>query len=200
MKLIKMLASFALLLLVSFTARGQQPIIGGNLISAQPGPVLVQLLAANVPAPLTWEMPIRWYVAGSVTETRSTGGDIGSPLVPFGSFGSFPGQQSVGNTISTPSLPASTFVVLAARIVTPGTPQALFNDERTLYSHTGTLARPFFSTPSGAVPAAVFAGPNNTVRVGFTFDEGFFSNPAFSFSPRFLDYPIRVVVSNVCVK
>jgi hypothetical protein len=64
--------------------------------------------------------------------------------------------------------------------------------------HTGTDKHLLIDVvPSGQVVsahafAAVFPGPGNTVNVGFLTSP---TSPLFS---NFLDYPIRVLISNVC--
>jgi len=188
----------------------QQPVVGGTLVVASPGPVTVELLADTTPASLDWYLPLSWKTGPRILDYSSSDGHVYSCKVggniscgytaadfsgrvgkalahpaPSGEPGW--SNNAPGTRISSPALTAGTTVFLAASTYSEFDPAYGWTQRHLV--RTGGAPGELLNelSPRNAV---VFAGPGNTVRIGFT-DSG--SEP----SANFLDYPIRIQVSNV---
>jgi hypothetical protein len=217
MKLMKKLLQFAgLLVLLPIGTAVHAQIAGGTLFSAAPGPVTMQLLGYNVPSSVNintfprqvggWETFASWVTGPGFGDWRSTRGNdpVTGPLTPSGTFGGYSGYDAtVGRTISTPALAAGTLTTMVSVFDIAGTPPAAFNDGFFGVAHTGWptpdsggfSAYTYWARGGGISesPAMLFPGDNNTVRVGFML-------PGMTASSNFLDYSVRILVGNVCVR
>jgi len=213
-KALKLYGLLAATLVAAPLAQAQQPMIGGTLQVAAPGPVTVQLLADETPASLDWYLPLAWKTGprlldysstdGSTYTCRAAGSTTTCGYTPADFSGRIGREEAApapsgkpgwsnnarGATISSPSLAAGTPVFIAA---------STFSTFDTAY---GWTQRHLIRT--GGVPgelaieknarqAVVFAGPGNSVLIGLT-------DSAAPLSTNFLDYPIRILVSNVYVR
>jgi len=218
MKLLKtllQLAGLLALLPIGITVHAQQSIVGGTLYSAAPGPVTMQLLGYNVPSSVNigstprqvsgWETFASWVTGTGSGDWRSTRGNdpVVSPLTPSGTFGGYSGYDAtIGRTISTPTLAAGTLTTMVSVFSIAGTAAAGFSDGFFGAAHTGwptpdsggfSAYTYWAAAGSSFSPAMVFPGDNNTARVGFML-------PGMSASSNFLDYSVRILVGNVCVR
>jgi hypothetical protein len=179
-------------------------VIGGTLLVAQPGPVTMQLVRNGMPSGVHWELPIVWSTGAgpaSYGTTRAAGPD---PFPSGGTLGQNGGGQppatGVGTTVASPALAAGTPLIFGATFfVVPVNPVQL-HQTGMLPGQEKTFGMPQFDR------AAVVAGPGNTAWIGFgerlgTLDRSLgavsFAQPP---SLNFLDYPIQILVSNVCLR
>jgi hypothetical protein len=217
MKLPKLL-HFSALLLLSFlavaSARAQQPIAGGTLYSAAPGPVTMELLAGKMPDTYrgSWSLEIAWPTGPGYDQyavSRTTRHDPGYEGIPtggmFGTFQPFFANVTPGAKVSTPPLGAGTSVFFPANMLgcvrcdqayQPGS-YSIYQDVYAGMPAPGYYFQPNPLPPGWAArnlqPAAVFPGENNTARIGYAVPAG---GPL---SSNFLDYPVRILVGNICV-
>jgi hypothetical protein len=207
----------SVLLLASFMAvapaRAQQPPAGyGSLYVAAPGPVTMQLLAdQSSPSAVNWNVHMVWLTGPGFYDYQFLGGAAngcsggvcsgsnGSPQSSrFGREMAGPNpsgwsNNAPGTLLTSPNLGAGTTVgfmsqsISGFRIEPPGNSAA----DRFMMLTSGI---PIQLTQDWAYrPAAIFAGQDNTARIGFNTS---LSAPQ---STNFLDYPIRILVGNVCL-
>jgi hypothetical protein len=182
-RLIKMAGLVAGMLLAAVSARAQQPIIGGALFVASPGTVNMTFHGSNTPptvlmpgvgmVPFNWHLTVGWSTGSGPIDLAWRAKGFTFPVVD--GFSSVP-RDSV---LSTPDLTAGTLVFAQAAIV------CCEGDIVTGLPGKNTVGRNTI--------AAVFPGPGNTARIGFPAP----NRTQFS---NFLDYPLRVLISNVCVR
>ena len=191
-------------------AQTQAQIIGGTLYTAMPGPVSMQMVEDRTGLAFNWFLPLRWRTgpldndyAESIGERSvcSSNGCTSPPRdltqqlgrINAGQFGNSSAWSNnlPGTTISSPALSANNVVIIGTHIFS----NFDFNDPNplNLLAHTGDMPVGFLTTQPARF-AAMFPGPNHTVGIGFPMDH------FAPMSSNFLDYSIRIIVSNVCVK
>jgi hypothetical protein len=176
---------YLLMAMSAAPAQAQQPIVGGTLYTAMPGPVSMQLVADRTGSSLNWFLPLRWRTGPLDLDYESTLQQLGRTNSPAWS------NNAPGTTLSSPALPARNVIIIGAHIFSDFN----FSDPNplNLLVHTGDMPVGFL-TEQPIRAAVIFRGANQTVGIGFPIDH---------FSPvssNFLDYPIRILLSNVCVR
>jgi hypothetical protein len=187
-------------------AQAQAQIIGGTLYTAMPGTFSISLVEDRAGASLNWYLPIRWRT-GPGDQDYAAPGDSRMICTASGSCTSTTADltqrlgrtnspawsnNSPGTTLTSPILPANNVVIIGAHVFSDFNPDPHANVLNIL-GYTGDIPVGFL-TLQPARFAAIFPGPNHTVGIGFPMDH------FAPMSSNFLDYSIRIIVSNVCVK
>jgi hypothetical protein len=171
------------LFLVAGPVGAQQPIVGGTLYVAVPGQVQTTLLGRNVPISQGWLYITLWSTGPGPQDWASAGDDWMYVPPPGG-----PSNANIGRRLSpTPVLAADTVVYSRTIWFTN-------NDSPGAMTLTGQpQPKDFGNTRDPRYLAAVFPGPGNTAMIGF-------SLLGAPLPANFLDYPLRILISNVCVR
>jgi hypothetical protein len=167
-----------------------QGIRGGNLYVAQPGPVTMTLQGYSGPVDNFWTIAPGWSTGPGARDwfvAGLTGPANGMQIIRTGAA-----IPPLGTVISSLPLAAGTQFY----------PVTTWNNSSTVNYRelTGITGKDFHVPPPGPTfamlvspTAVVFPGLNNTVQVGYLMG---------GIAPQFglLDYPLRILVGNVCVK
>jgi hypothetical protein len=110
-------------------------------------------------------------------------------------------NDTVGSAISTPALPAGTLMIFGAwtdpgmRSIGAGPPPHWVESTGVPQAHARFPGWSF-----GATVAQVFPGPDNTALIGFPIqNQGGLGNRSSPIPVNFMDFPLRILVSNICV-
>lgn len=190
---IKALVLGVCMLLPAMGLAQSSPIIGGTLYVAQPGPVSMSIQGLDAPSSFSWLIQMGWSTGPGAGDFATATQDI----LTTGHSGVLSGQ---GNTLSLTSDSMVSSSSLAA-----GTAVFLWNNASTCM---GAACSSPESVRTGLPPAkeiffggfplfataAIQPGLDGTAQVGFPLSGA--SNPLADI----LDYPVRVLLSNVCVQ
>jgi hypothetical protein len=191
---------FLELLVALFLAAGpvgaQQPIVGGHLFVASPGPVQTTFLGASPATLESWVLVTGWSTGPGAFDYAEAQNPFFANVPP--PKGSGDSNASSGSTHSTPALAANTLVFVLGDWHRLGIFDTVLNYER---DHTGLLPLfKDFGRSAHFASAVVFPGPNNTAQIGIPPSTSLgISRPAFTWT-TILDFPIQILVSNVCVQ
>lgn len=187
-----MVGLILVLILAGIPAVAQPLTTGARLLVAAPGGITVTYAGETTQLSVDWQATFGWSTgAGQLDFVRFS--DLGAPGTGDGYFSHLNGTALNLSAGLGTVLPVNTLVFAEAALFSP---RLGADGARWDLVHTGTdgkqISFPGLASVSASAVAVQLAG--NRAMVGFPLSAG-----AGPFASIF-DYPIRLIISNVCVK